>query len=237
MFTRVFQSILDSSLNVQSIPPSTRWLWITMLLVGDADRTGVVDMPVERLAARAGLTVDETEAGLRVLGSPDPDSSSDEAGGARIVPLRPDSTRGWRLVNWGKYRDIATTEQRREQTRVRVARYRDRQDAVEEPVTGTDLPAEGLGAVEIILRTLRLVAPLTALDEIEVALWLRDINPDPWWIAAAICEASGALGEQKRAPRYVRAILKRYAEEQKVFEDAMGYVQYMTSPERAAKLQ
>ena len=261
MFTRVFSSILDSSLNVQSVPLSARWLWITMLLIADADRTGVVDMPLERLAARAGLSPEQTQEGLRILAAPDPDSSSDEAEGRRIVPIRADSCRGWRLVNWEKYREIASAEQKREQTRIRVAQFRERDATRTETArhgekadsrvgdsgenghgafpraAGPLLPNDGLGAVEIIERTIQVVAPATrGLDEIEISLWLRDINPDPWWIAAAICEAQAALTERPRTARYVKSIVKRCAEERRTYDNAEGYVTYFISHERQSKM-
>jgi hypothetical protein len=128
MYTRIFTKILDSSINVQSVPPAARWLWVTMLLIADADRTGIVDMPTERLAARAGLTIEETEAGLAFLSSPDPESHSEDEQGRRIVRIS-DSTRGWQLVNWDRYRKIAKEEQRRVQNVEAAARYRSRQQA------------------------------------------------------------------------------------------------------------
>lgn len=124
MYTRVFESILDSSINVQRIPPSARWLWITMLLIADKNRTGVVDMPVERLAARAGLSVEQTREGLAILSAPDAESTTPDEDGRRIVPIRDDSSRGWKLVNWEKYKAIANEDQQREATRRRVADWR-----------------------------------------------------------------------------------------------------------------
>ena len=124
MYTRVFQSILDSSINIQSVPPAHRWLWITMLLIADEERTGVVDLPVERLAARAGLSIEDTLKGLNFLMSPDTESRSEEEEGRRIIPLR-ESGRGWMLVNWEYYNKISSVEERREKTRERVRKYRE----------------------------------------------------------------------------------------------------------------
>ena len=135
LYTRVFASILDSSINLQSVPTSVRWLWITMLLIADGNRAGVVDMPVERLAARAGLSLDQTREGLAVLSAPDIESTSDEEQGRRIVSIREDSSRGWRLVNWEKYRALAREEQRREQTRLRVAAFREKSSVSNAAVT------------------------------------------------------------------------------------------------------
>lgn len=124
MYSRLFGSILDSSINVSGVPATHRWLWITMLIIADEGRVGVVNMPVERLAARAGLSIDDTVAGLLFLNAPDPESRSEEEDGRRIVPLRDGSMREWKLVNWEKYQAIAKEEQRREETRVRVANWR-----------------------------------------------------------------------------------------------------------------
>ena len=137
MYTRVFTSILDSSINCSDIPPSARWLWLTMLLIGDEDRTGVVDMPVERLAARAGLSVEDTRAGLDLLMAPDPSSRTEDNEGRRIAPIR-ENGRGWEILNWSKYREIAQAEHNREQTRLRVQKHRAKFKS-----NGEDTPGNG----------------------------------------------------------------------------------------------
>ncbi len=142
MYARVFITILDSSINLSSVPLSARWLWLTMLLIADDAGTGVVDVPVERLAAKAGLSVPETEEGLRILSAPDPDSRSEEEEGRRIVPLR-DGRRGWILVNWEKYREITNREAEREATRNRVRRFRERQKMLEGPSSGNGSEIRG----------------------------------------------------------------------------------------------
>jgi len=126
MYTRIFASILDSSINVEDVPVSARWLFIVMLIIADDARTGVVDMPVGRLAARAGLTVEETQAALDVLSSPDPLSRSTAEEGRRIVPLRKDGRRGWLMVNWEEYKKIEIAEHRRASERERARRYREK---------------------------------------------------------------------------------------------------------------
>src|SRR5258708_33826544 len=100
-----------------------------MLLIADKTRTGIVDMPVERLAARAGLSLPQTLEGLALLSAPDKESRSDLEEGRRLVPIRDDPSRGWRLVNYDEYAAIIRAEQEREQTRARVAAFRDRQRA------------------------------------------------------------------------------------------------------------
>ncbi len=123
MYLRLFSSILDSSINISSVPPAHRWLWITMLIVADEDATGVVDMPMERLAARAGLPVADVMSGLEFLAAPDSDSRSRVQEGRRIVPLE-EGSRAWKIVNWEEYQEIQKAENKRAKTREKVARWR-----------------------------------------------------------------------------------------------------------------
>ena len=141
MYTRIFESILDSSINLQTVPPAARWLWITMLIIADHNRDGIVDMPVARLAAKAGLSIEETAAGLELLGAPDPESRSNVEEGRRIVPIRDDARRGWQLVNYDEYRKIASEEARRTETRKRVAAFRERKRTSNAEVTKSN-PSE-----------------------------------------------------------------------------------------------
>ncbi len=74
------------------------------------------------------------------------------------------------------------------------------------------LPDDADGAMEIVQRVAGIVAPnMQAVDDIQASLWLRDINPDPWWIAAVICEAEGSLVNAKK-PGYIAAILRERQE-------------------------
>lgn len=98
--------------------------------------------------------------------------------------------------------------------------------------------ANGLTGIDLIWATIRTVAPqMMAPDDVEVSQWLRDINPDPWWIAAVICESQASLANGNRGARYLRSILKSKADEGVTFEDAAGYVTYFTSPERQQRVR
>lgn len=209
MFTRVFSSILDSSLNVQSVPLSARWLWITMLLIADDDQTGVVDMPTERMAARAGLSVEQTREALTILGAPDPESSSCIEEGRRIVPLR-DGARGWRLVNWEKYRQIATAEHKRALTRERVARHRRKGG---DPDSDDDETERG---------------PETALESTNATPPIpTHVSTPDFALAAGICakiEQSGLKSDPP--PQLVVAWITKYGPELIVetIEDCLGHL-------------
>ena len=126
MYVRLFSEILNSSLMDTSI--EARWLFVTMLIIGDEAQDGIVDMPITRLASRAAMTVEQTRRGLTELMEPDINSASKEHDGKRIIPLYPDGLeRGWMIVNWSKYKAIASEEARREQARKDSKAYRDRQ--------------------------------------------------------------------------------------------------------------
>ena len=110
-FLRLRTSILDSSLLLEELP--TRWLFLTMLILADDAETGIVDMPVERLAAQAALSVEQTRIALERLCLPDGKSRSQLEGGQRIVPLEREpgmEPRGWRLVNWAEMKREAQRE-------------------------------------------------------------------------------------------------------------------------------
>jgi hypothetical protein len=125
VWTAIHSTILDSSLRREEA--STRWLWLTMLLLGDESGDGTVDMPISALAARAALSEEETVAGLSRLSESDPDSRSKLHGGRRLMPLHEDSPqRGWIVVNWPEYRQRANAEARREQLANNSKAYRDR---------------------------------------------------------------------------------------------------------------
>jgi hypothetical protein len=129
MYVRLFSEILNSSLMDASV--EARWLFVTMLILGDESQDGIVDMPITRLASHAALTVEQTRLGLAELMNPDPNSASREREGKRVIPLHEDiPERGWMIVNWAKYKAIAREEARREQARKDSAAYRERQKEI-----------------------------------------------------------------------------------------------------------
>lgn len=115
-FVKIYGSkLLKSTLWLESV--EARLLFIGMLAEADAD--GVVDIPsVKALAHRMNMTVEQTESGLAVLESPDPESRTDAMEGRRVVR----DGRVWRVVNYDKYREMRT--ERQEAERLRKARER-----------------------------------------------------------------------------------------------------------------
>lgn len=117
MYNKLFTKILDSSIWLE--PPGTRIVWMTLIAAMDED--GMTQFAsVANLAHRARIPGDETARAVTCLESPDPNSSDPDFEGRRIERV----PGGWLILNAGKYRDLVTRVIAREQTRIRVARYR-----------------------------------------------------------------------------------------------------------------
>lgn len=115
-FTKLFSSILDSS--IWSEKDSTRIAWLTLLAMSDAD--GFVDASIPGLATRARLTIEQVEEALERFRAPDRYSRTTEHEGRRIV----DVPGGWHLLNYARYRRIAIEEVAKESKRDYAARMR-----------------------------------------------------------------------------------------------------------------
>lgn len=116
MFAKLFSSITESSL--WSEPKEVRLLFVTML--AKADQTGFVEASIPGLARVANLTVEETEAGLECLQSPDTYSKNPDNEGRRVLTV----PGGFVLLNYEDYRSRRSTEERREYMREYMKDYR-----------------------------------------------------------------------------------------------------------------
>ena len=76
------------------------------------------------ISARTRIPLDDVTAFLRELESPDVESRTPDADGRRIVRLDEHRSWGWHVVNYDRFRRIASEEQRREKTRERVRKFR-----------------------------------------------------------------------------------------------------------------
>jgi len=115
-FTKLFNSILDST--IWQEPLETKVVWITMLAM--CDRTGEVHASVPGLAKRAGVTLQQCNAALACLESPDEYSRTKSHDGRRIREI----DGGWELLNHAKYRALLSAEERREYNKNKQAQYR-----------------------------------------------------------------------------------------------------------------
>jgi hypothetical protein len=117
MYNKLFTSILDSSIWVEE--PATKIVWITLIAAMDED--GFAHFSTLRnLANRAVLSVEQTEAAVKILESPDPNSADKDFDGRRIERV----PGGWMVLNAKKYRDTVTRSIAKEKQRQRVQRFR-----------------------------------------------------------------------------------------------------------------
>lgn len=101
-YNKLFGTIVTST--VWQEPNSTRIVWITLLAL--ADKHGEVQGSIPGLANVANVTIQEFEAALVTLQSPDRYSRTKEHEGRRLEAV----DGGWRLLNHAKYRAILSKE-------------------------------------------------------------------------------------------------------------------------------
>lgn len=119
MYNKLFTSILDSSIWLEE--PATKVVWIT--LIAAMDEEGFAHFAsLKNLANRSVLSVEETEAAVKVLESPDPNSSDPDHEGRRIERV----PGGWMVLNARKYHTLTTRAIAKEKTRQRVTRFRNK---------------------------------------------------------------------------------------------------------------
>lgn len=110
MFVKVFDSMYDGTLGTKG-PWEALVTFQQMLIM--ADKEGEVDKTAEVISRITMIPLEIIQKGIDALLKPDPDSRSMVEGGRRIIPLDPDRSWGWKIVNYQKYRDIASAEDRR----------------------------------------------------------------------------------------------------------------------------
>lgn len=123
-YVKLSTSILDSSVWEQD--PSVRITWITLLAMADQD--GIVRSTAGGIARNAIIDLDTVKRALATFEAPDPDSRTSDHDGRRIAKV----PGGWLVLNYERYRDENSADERKEKQRARQARYRSRQKAQRE---------------------------------------------------------------------------------------------------------
>jgi len=123
MYNKIFTKILDSSIWLEST--DTRIVWITLLAAMDQDGYAHFSA-VENLAIRAQVSLESTKKALETLTKPDRNSADPEHEGRRIERV----PGGFVILNAQKHKDIVTRVVQRENTRIRVARHREKNKPV-----------------------------------------------------------------------------------------------------------
>lgn len=119
MYAKIFRQIYESSITEN---PELRFTFMDLIVL--ADRNGVVDMTPESIARTTNRPLKVIKRTLLQLEGPDPRSRTPEENGARIKRLDDHRDWGWVIINFDRFRAIATDDQYREKTKERVRRYR-----------------------------------------------------------------------------------------------------------------
>jgi hypothetical protein len=117
-FTKLHSGILTSTIWCED--PATKVVWITLLAM--ADQNGEVEATIPGLAKDAHVSVEETERAIAKFLSPDKYSRTPDEDGRRIEAI----DEGWRLLNYQKYRDKMSKEDRNRRNAARQQRFRDK---------------------------------------------------------------------------------------------------------------
>lgn len=124
MYNKIFTKILDSSIWLES--DTTRIVWFTFLASMDEDGVALF-ASIPNLAHRARVSLQAAEEAIKILESPDKHSSDPDNEGRRIERI----PGGWVVLNAEKYRNLVTRVMIREKTRLRVAKYRAKQNGID----------------------------------------------------------------------------------------------------------
>lgn len=117
-YAKLSTSILDSTIWRED--HQTRIVWLTMLAMANQD--GEVAASIPGLADRAKVTLEECENALKKFQAPDKYSRSKKNEGRRIATI----DGGWLVLNYEKYRDLQSAEDRRAKDAERQRRRYDR---------------------------------------------------------------------------------------------------------------
>ena len=115
-FTKLFSGLVYSTVWREEM--HVKVVWITMLAL--ADRDGFVAASLPGLADAARVSLEQCEDALTRLMAPDPHSRTKLYEGRRIEV----SDGGWKLLNYLKYRELRSKDERRISVRDAVARHR-----------------------------------------------------------------------------------------------------------------
>lgn len=118
-YGKIFEQIYDSSIAED---------WTVRLVFQDlivlSDVNGVVDKTPEAISRRTNVPLEIVLKAIQQLEQPDAKSRSSEENGARIRRLDEHRDWGWEIVNYHKYREIASADQQREKTKLRTRKWR-----------------------------------------------------------------------------------------------------------------
>jgi len=118
-FTKLHYDIITSTIMGES--PVTFKVFVTFLAM--ADRHGNIEASIPGLARITNLSIEDVEAALAKLMSPDKYSRTPDHEGRRIEQIEG----GWRLLNHAKYREKLSADVQRENATIRKQNQRQRE--------------------------------------------------------------------------------------------------------------
>ena len=106
IYVPIADSFFESSIMQEEL--AVRFVMLALIrLALRAGAEGVVDVDLRTFAASIVIPPKDVERAIRRLMEPDEHSASGDEEGRRVVPVNPERPlRGWRLVNWPKYRHL-----------------------------------------------------------------------------------------------------------------------------------
>lgn len=113
MYGKLFASLYQGTMRGK---PHELLVWTNLIAHADADHC--VDIHPRAIADEIGLTVEQVNAALLTLESPDPESRTPDEEGRRLRRLDDHRAWGWKLVNGEKYNALRNEAERREQNRL-----------------------------------------------------------------------------------------------------------------------
>lgn len=119
MYCKLFASLYQGTLRGKA-----NEILVFTNLLAHCDKDGFVDKHWRAIAEEVGLSIEEVKDAIVSLESPDEESRSPEENGSRLLRLDEHRAWGWRVVNYGKYRAIRNSDDRREQNRLAKQRQR-----------------------------------------------------------------------------------------------------------------
>lgn len=138
-YAKLFSTIVTST--VWGEPHTTRIVWITMLAT--ADKNGEVMATIPGIARLANVTIAEAEEAIARFLAPDPYSRTPDDEGRRIEKIEG----GWHLLNYEKYRRMASLDEKKESNAERQRRHRERKKRNGVPVTSNALDGQNNATV------------------------------------------------------------------------------------------
>lgn len=110
MYGKLFASMYDGSLAM--VGPWEALVTFQQMIIL-ADYEGFVDMTAEAISRRTIIPLEIIKKGIEVLEQPDAQSRDSSHNGRRIERISDERDWGWKILNYTKYRQIRSAEERR----------------------------------------------------------------------------------------------------------------------------